>query len=174
MSLKSDKNNGYFTWRPIYVYVKWRWILVRIRNSLGKNWRKNQNTHFVFSKLFFFPKFEPFMRQCWKTLYRRTGHRRQYGACVATVCTHAPKCDVIIQCPVFIQFIPCIIDNKFRTLNKQTNKQTAQNCSLHICIVISRWTFQYASIPKGRHHGIVPKQHHMKPQFSHLYTADMV
>jgi hypothetical protein len=52
VSLKSDKDNGHYTWRPIY-------ILDHI--SLSSSWnekcfrqscRQNQNTHFMFNKFF--------------------------------------------------------------------------------------------------------------------------
>ena len=49
--LKSDKNNGYFAWRRVYIYdylaeffLEW--------NTLRQIWRENQNTHFVFNTLF--------------------------------------------------------------------------------------------------------------------------
>ena len=45
-----------------------RWILLRMRNVSDKSWRENQNTHFVFSKLFLL-KIVPFLRQCRKILY---------------------------------------------------------------------------------------------------------
>ena len=44
LSLKSDNNTQYFTWRPIYCtfMVTARLILLRMRNSLDKNCRENQ------------------------------------------------------------------------------------------------------------------------------------
>jgi len=36
-SLKSDKNNGYFNWRPFF----------RMRNVSNKNCRKNENTYYA-------------------------------------------------------------------------------------------------------------------------------
>jgi hypothetical protein len=50
--LKSDKNNGYFTWMPIHILLISRWILLRMRNVSNKS-RENQNTHFMFNKIFF-------------------------------------------------------------------------------------------------------------------------
>ena len=44
VSLTSDKNNGYFTWRPIYIAC---WIL-RMRNVSGRIYRENQ-THILYS-----------------------------------------------------------------------------------------------------------------------------
>jgi len=53
VSLKSDKNNGYFTLRPIYIIfvIISCSILLRMRNVLEKR-RDYQNTHFVFSNYF--------------------------------------------------------------------------------------------------------------------------
>ena len=45
-SLNSDKNNEFFTWRPIY-------ILLRMKNISDKICRENQNTLFVFQLIFF-------------------------------------------------------------------------------------------------------------------------
>jgi hypothetical protein len=59
VSLKSDKINGYFTWRPMSIYIS-RWILLRMRNVSGKICRENQNTRFIFNN--FFPKIMPFVR----------------------------------------------------------------------------------------------------------------
>jgi len=47
VSLLSDKNNGYFTWRSIYVYD------ISLNSSLEwENCKENQNKHFIFSKIF--------------------------------------------------------------------------------------------------------------------------
>jgi hypothetical protein len=46
VSLKSDKNNRSFTWRPVYIYDNIRWILPRMRNVSDKRGRENQNTYF--------------------------------------------------------------------------------------------------------------------------------
>jgi hypothetical protein len=40
-----------------------RWLLLRLRNVLGKSCRENQNTHFIFNN--FFPRIVLFMRM-WK------------------------------------------------------------------------------------------------------------
>jgi len=53
ISLKSDKNNGYFTTRSINIFIS-RSIFLRMRNVSDKSCRENQNTHFVFSNFFFF------------------------------------------------------------------------------------------------------------------------
>ena len=54
-SLKSDKNNGYFTWRPLYVYL----------TELVSEWETSvaethQNLHCVFNNIFM--KIMPFVR----------------------------------------------------------------------------------------------------------------
>ena len=63
VSLKSGKDKGYFTWRPIYIFlIILRSALLKMRNVSNKSSRENQNTHFVFS-IFFSPKIVPFMRR---------------------------------------------------------------------------------------------------------------
>jgi hypothetical protein len=53
VSLKSNKNKGYFTWRPVYiVYDISLGSFLRMRNISDKSCRENQNTHFVFSNFF--------------------------------------------------------------------------------------------------------------------------
>ena len=48
-SLISDKNNGYFTWRPIYIFIISRSVVLRMRNASNKSCGENQNTHLIFS-----------------------------------------------------------------------------------------------------------------------------
>ena len=57
VSLKSDKNNTCFTWRPVYstFMLISDWILLRARNVSDIICTKSQNTHFIF-KFFFFQK----------------------------------------------------------------------------------------------------------------------
>jgi len=52
VSLKSDQNNRYFTYTPIYILVTYRSVLLRMRNFSDKSCRENQNTHFKFNKFF--------------------------------------------------------------------------------------------------------------------------
>ena len=55
VSLKSHKNNGYFTWRPLHIFFFIsRSFLLRMRNVSGKSCWENQNTSFFVQKLFFF------------------------------------------------------------------------------------------------------------------------
>jgi len=51
-SLKSNKNNGYFTWRPTYICDHMSFLSFRMKNVSVKSYRENQNTHFVLSNLF--------------------------------------------------------------------------------------------------------------------------
>ena len=53
VSLNSDKNNGYCTWRPIYIFIISRRVRLRMRNFSNKSCRQNQNTHFIFNNPFF-------------------------------------------------------------------------------------------------------------------------
>jgi len=54
VSLKSDMNNGYFTWRPIYIFIIYRSVLLRMRGNVShKSCREIQNTIYV-QQLFFF------------------------------------------------------------------------------------------------------------------------
>jgi len=43
----------YFTWRPIYVFITSRSVLLRIWNAAEKGCKENQNTQFNFKNLFF-------------------------------------------------------------------------------------------------------------------------
>jgi hypothetical protein len=50
--LKSDTNNGYHTWRPIYIYDRFHWFRFRKINVLDESFRENQNMHFIFNHFF--------------------------------------------------------------------------------------------------------------------------
>ena len=50
VALKSDKNNGYFTWRPIHIF--YNILLSSSENVPDKSCRGNHNTHFVFNNSF--------------------------------------------------------------------------------------------------------------------------
>ena len=54
VSLNSDKNNGYFTWKPVWVfYIIFRWIFLGMRNVSDKSRREDQNTDFIFNIVIF-------------------------------------------------------------------------------------------------------------------------
>ena len=65
-SLKSGKNNGYFTWRPIYIFFISRSILLRIKNDSDKICRENRNTHFAFNNFFFFFESRGVYEKTWR------------------------------------------------------------------------------------------------------------
>jgi hypothetical protein len=79
--IKLDKDNGYFTWRPIYIFIISRSFLLIMRNVSYKSCTENQNTYFVFRN--FFSETALFMRKCGKIMYSMPGHGHgwQYGAC---------------------------------------------------------------------------------------------
>jgi hypothetical protein len=57
-SFKLDKHNGYFTWRPMYIFYYISLFLSlssvpRIINVYYKSCRANQNAHFIFGNTFF-------------------------------------------------------------------------------------------------------------------------
>jgi hypothetical protein len=45
----SEKNDRYFTWRPVYILIISCSVLLRMRNVSDKSCRENQNTCFIFS-----------------------------------------------------------------------------------------------------------------------------
>ena len=50
LSLKSDKNNGYFTWRQIYLFfITSNSFILRMRNVADESCKENQSTHFTWS-----------------------------------------------------------------------------------------------------------------------------
>jgi len=51
VSLKSDKNNGYFVWRPIHIYET-SLIFLRMRNISDNSCKESHNTHFTYSNFF--------------------------------------------------------------------------------------------------------------------------
>jgi hypothetical protein len=53
VSFKSDKNNGYCTWRPIYICYHISLISFRMRYVADKCCRGNENKHFMFNNFFF-------------------------------------------------------------------------------------------------------------------------
>jgi hypothetical protein len=60
VSLKSDKNNGYFTRRPLHIFIISRLFFLRMRTVSDKSCTGDPNTHFVSNN--FFSKIVPFMR----------------------------------------------------------------------------------------------------------------
>jgi hypothetical protein len=94
ISLKSDENNGYFTWRRLYIYDKIsRWIFFTMRNVSDKRCRENQNINFIFNNVF--------RKSCrlWDNVekYGGAGHatdnsitrRMRFSCCITKLQTHA-------------------------------------------------------------------------------------
>ena len=53
VSLKSGKNNMYFTWRPKHILIIFRSFLLRMKNVSDKCCREIRNIHIVFNNIFF-------------------------------------------------------------------------------------------------------------------------
>ena len=73
LPLKSDKNIGYLTWRPVHIMLILRWILRRIRNISDKRCTENQKAHFMFNIIFF--RSHVVYEIMWEIWYNQTGHR---------------------------------------------------------------------------------------------------
>jgi hypothetical protein len=65
--LKSDTNNSYFTWTPIYTFIISRSILLIMRYVSDKICRENQNKVFVYNNSFFFEN-RAFYEIVWKNV----------------------------------------------------------------------------------------------------------
>jgi hypothetical protein len=59
VSLKSIKNNRYFTWRPTEFLIISRSVLLRMRNVSGESCTENQNTFYL---QYYFSKIVSFLR----------------------------------------------------------------------------------------------------------------
>ena len=59
ISLKPNKNKGYFTWRRFYIYDNISLHSSHNEKRLNKNCVENQNTHFTINN--FFSKIMPFV-----------------------------------------------------------------------------------------------------------------
>jgi hypothetical protein len=78
--IESEKKNGYFRRRLIYIFYQSRSFLLRKRNVSDKVVEK-KSKHVLCSTNFNFSNIVPFFRQSRKIWYSRTGHRWLYGAC---------------------------------------------------------------------------------------------
>ena len=80
VSLKSDKNKGYFAWRLLTSMTISRWIFVRIRNALDKICRQNQITFYIQKR---FSENSAFCEIMSKNIAEPAKSRMkiQYGAC---------------------------------------------------------------------------------------------
>ena len=70
ISLKYDKNGGYFTWRHMYIYgnISLKYFFFRMRIISDKSCRENQKTHSMFSNLFFFFENRAVYEIMWKNM----------------------------------------------------------------------------------------------------------
>ena len=74
LSLKSEKNNGYFTGRTMYMYDN-----ISLNSCYNeKCFRQSQNIHFTSSNCFI--KLALFLRKCGKIWYSQTRRRCQHMA----------------------------------------------------------------------------------------------
>jgi len=114
VSLKSDKNNGNFTWRSINILDHISFISSKNEKCFRqKSYRKSKHTFLL--NIFF--ENCAFYEIMWKNMYSGAGQRWQYGACTLHAgyskyviflllhcnngCTNEPKCYVTyIACPV--------------------------------------------------------------------------
>ena len=53
VSLKSDKNDGYFTWRSIHIFITSPSVLLRIKNVSDRSCTESQKQTFKFNNFFF-------------------------------------------------------------------------------------------------------------------------
>jgi len=78
--IKSGKNNRYFTWRPLYIYIIPRSVLLRMRNVSDKRCRENKNRRFMVNNFFFNSR--PLCDNVEEYCKRRTAHSWWHGAYV--------------------------------------------------------------------------------------------
>jgi hypothetical protein len=69
VSLKSEKNEEYFTWRPMYLLIEPRSVL-KVRNTPAVSCGGNQNAHCMFNNIFFFEN-----RDVYDTMWENTVER---------------------------------------------------------------------------------------------------
>jgi hypothetical protein len=79
LSLKPDKNNVYFTFKSMHVYDS-VWMNY-FRNEKYFRQRCTEKTHHPYSIKFLFENSHRLWDKFEKTLYSRTGHKWQHGAC---------------------------------------------------------------------------------------------
>ena len=104
----SGKNNGYFTWGPIYIFLIISCsILLRMRNVSDYSCSENQNTRFVFSDFFF-------RKSC--RLWHNVGEKK-YGIAGQATDTHSEHVILIAFPPqqwlherasvLYVHFLSC-------------------------------------------------------------------
>jgi hypothetical protein len=73
VSFKSDKNNGYFKWRPMYILISPQSIFLRMRNVSVKICRKFKDTDFMFHN----SPTPPENHAVYKKMWKKNGTARQ-------------------------------------------------------------------------------------------------
>jgi len=131
--LQSDKNNGYFTWRPTYSYDN---TSISLNTSESEKYsrqklKRNQNTYFMLKNFIFFKMYRlwdnvekyctdrPQIKMwctriaCWKP--KATNTRSKYVIFIAfycnACCTNASQCYVIRILPVLFNYLPAISED---------------------------------------------------------------
>ena len=80
--LKSDKNDGYITWRPIrFFFITSLSFLVRMRNVSDKSCTENHNTRLMSNNIMWGENRAAYEMWGEKKTVQPAGHRWQYGAC---------------------------------------------------------------------------------------------
>ena len=153
VSLKYDKQNGYFTWRRLYTYVNISLSSSKNEKCLGLKLYTNQNTYFTFNN--FFP-----IRSCrlwinvkeYSTAKQATVHkimRRIRTACWITKATDTHNQNMkylllfhinngyanVSQCTLYVQCLCCYL------YSSQSLVTSNQNIPHSICSGIRHWTF---------------------------------
>jgi hypothetical protein len=78
VSLKSDNNSGYCTWRPVYIFIVSRIIILKMRNVSDK---RRQPEHILCSKTF--SERRVVYGTSWEDMVQPDGPQMYYGACVS-------------------------------------------------------------------------------------------
>jgi hypothetical protein len=102
VSLKSDKNNRYCTWRPGYFYIIYRSVLLTIRNVFGAFLEKIRK-HILCSTNCFRKSF--FYKKMWKNALEP--ERLQHNSiirCIRSVCFDSKATDVHSESAILIDF----------------------------------------------------------------------
>jgi len=167
VSVTSDKNNGYFTWRPLHTLIISRSVLLRIKMCHTKVVEKIK-THILCSITFF-------RKSCrWWDMWKNTAQPgrpqmtmwRMCIACWVPKPTNIHSEYVILidfphqqwfherasmlryiyfACLAFLYiFHPCIVYNQFAT----PNHENAQYNYLNIYTIMSHWIFLHVPIHK--------------------------
>ena len=83
ISLKSDKNNEYFAWRPEYIYDSISLNSSSYEKCVRQNWLRKSKHIFYVQQRFFLPENRAVYKIMWKSIVDREKPQMtiQYGAC---------------------------------------------------------------------------------------------